>query len=203
MGEPFSLALLGGAVITEGVRFVFEQASTLIRTARDRHHRARETAIDPRVDAASPPDVEVVAVPANGVLDAPVDPTVDGRLLDQQRHRLIALTGALAPYAAGDADIEPDDPVLLGALADLRSMLEALYGQRLTLRGEPREPSGTLVDVRQVLGTVRGGVVGVEADSAQDATVRVEQSAQSVEAGGSIMGARIGSIGGRRPDERD
>lgn len=190
MGEPISLALVGGVVLTEGVKFLFDQASSLIRAARDRRAAAKEA-------QAAAETVVVVPVPDTGVLDGPVAPTVDGPLLDQENRRLITLAGALAPYANGDADIDTGDSELLTAVADVRTLLEALYGQRLTLRGENREPSGTRVDVRQVLGTVRGTAVGVEADSVQDAAVHVDQSATSVEAGGSVTGVRFGSIGGQ------
>lgn len=190
MGEPISLALLGGAVLTEGVRFLFDQASALIRAARQRRAEAQE--------AVEPAAVVAVGVPANPVLDGPVAATVDGALLDKENRRLIALAGALAPYASGDAEIDPADGDLMVAVAEVRAVLEALYGQRITLRGEVREPSGTRVDVHQVLGTVRGSAVGVEADAVQDATVRVEQSATTVEAGGSVTGVRLGSIGSER-----
>lgn len=192
MGEPISLALVGGVVLTEGVKFLFEQASSLVRAARARRAEAKATA-----DGVEAPQVVLVPVPDTGVLDGPVAPTVDGHLLDRENRRLIALTGALAPYASGDAELDTDDADLMASLADLRELLEALYGQRLTLRGENREPSGTRVDVRQDLGTVRGSAVGVEADSIQDATVTVNQSATSVEAGASVTGVKFGSIGGQ------
>jgi hypothetical protein len=192
MGEPFSLALVGGAVIGEAVKFLFEQASSLIRAARERRAQAKQ--------ATEVPPVANVPVAPNDVLDGPVAATVDGRLLDQENRRLIALTGALAPYAAGDAEIDATDGDLMTALSEIRTLLEGLYGQRFTLRGEAREPSGTRVDVRQVLGTVRGGVVGVEAESAVEASVTVEQSASSVEAGGTVTGVRFGSIGPRRDE---
>jgi hypothetical protein len=185
MGEPISLALVGGVVLTEGVKFLFDQASSLIRAARDRRAAAKATA------------EEVVPVPDTGVLDGPVSATVDGALLDRENRRLITLAGALAPYANGDAEVATDDAHLLAAVADVRALLEALYGQRITLRGESREPSGTRVDVKQVLGTIRGTAVGVEADSVQGATVHVDQSATSVEAGGSVTGVKFGSIGGQ------
>jgi hypothetical protein len=191
MGEPISLALVGGVVLTEGVKFLFDQASSLIRAARDRRAAAKAEA------EAVLTEVVVVPVPDTGVLDGPVASTVDGALLDQENRRLITLAGALAPYANGDAEIDTEDTELLTAVSDVRDLLEALYGQRLTLRGENREPSGTQVDVRQVLGTVRGRAVGVEADSVRDATVHVDQSATSVEAGGSVTGATFGSIGGQ------
>lgn len=139
MGERISLALLGGAVLTEAVRFLFDQASALIRAARQRRAEAQ--------NAVEPNAVVTVAVPANSVLDGPVAATVDGRLLDEENRRLIALAGAIARYASGDAEIDPADGDLMAAVAEVRAMLEALYGQRITLRGEAREPSGTQVDV--------------------------------------------------------
>jgi hypothetical protein len=170
-------------VLTEGVRFLFDQASQLIRAARERK-QAKD----------SQPIIEVNVVDA-GVLDGPVPSTVDGQLLDQENRRLIALAGALAPYASGDAEIDPEDGDLVASAADLRALLEALYGQRITLRGENREPSGTRVDVRQALGAVRGSAVGVEADGVRDASITVTQDATSVESGGSVTGVRLGRIG--------
>jgi hypothetical protein len=147
MGEPFSLALLGGAVLTEGVRFLFDQASTLIRAARQRRADARE--------AAETAAVVAIPVPANAVLDGPVAPTVDGSLLDRENRRLIALAGALAPYANGDAEIDPADGDLMVAMADVRALLEALYGQRLTLRGGRWAYASTTLRCRRSTGRLR------------------------------------------------
>lgn len=187
--EPISLSLLGGAVLTEGVRFLYDQASELIRAARERRRAAKE--------GAQPPATVQVPVRPNGVLDGPVASTVEGAVLDREGKALVRLAGALAPYASGDADVEPDDPELLDAAQNLRGLLEAAYGQRLTLRGERREPSGTRVDVNQVLGEVFGAAVALHADSVTgDVAIRVDQSAKTVAEGASVTGAQIGRLGG-------
>jgi hypothetical protein len=187
--EPLSLSVVGGVLLAEGVRFLYDQASELIRTARDRRREAREgTALPDRVD---------VPIVANTVLDGPAGSTVDAKVLDARHAELLRLAGALAPYARGDADVEVDDGELLTVTDQLRQLLEAAYGQRLTLRGEARERTGTRVDVSQVLGDVAGEATALRADSVSgEAHVTVEQSATTVQSGGSVTGAHLGRIGG-------
>jgi len=189
MVEPLSLSVLGGVMLTEGVRFLYDQAFELIKTARDRRREAREgKALPDRVD---------VPIVANTVLDGPVTSSVDATVLDAQHAELLRLAGALAPYASGAADVEIDDGELLTATHRLRNLLEATYGQRLTMRGEARERTGTHVNVSQVLGDIAGEATALRADSVSgEAHVTVEQSATTVQSGGSVTGAHIGRIGG-------
>lgn len=140
MGEPISLALVGG-VLTEGFKFLFEQASSLVRAARARRADAKAAA-----EGAEAPEVVVVPVPDTGVLDGPVAATVDGRLLDRESRRLIALAGALAPYASGDAEIDTDDVDLMAALAErTRSGRPIRTVRRCSSTGRSRPPARTSI----------------------------------------------------------
>jgi hypothetical protein len=197
--EPLSLSVLGAVALTEGVKFLYEQAFALIRAARDRRRAARDaTAHDATThDQTAQPDRLDVPIVANTVLDGAVTSTVDASVLDREHAELLRLAGTLAPYASGAADVEADDRELLASAHRLRTLLEAAYGQRLTLRGEQRERTGTVVNVSQVLGEVAGEAVALRADSVEgEAHVIVEQSASNVASGGSVTGLQIGRIGG-------
>ncbi len=192
MVEPLSLSVLGGVVLTEGVKFLYEQASELIKAVRDRRRAVR--------DGIAQPDRLDIPMVANTVLDGPATSTVDATVLDREQAELLRLAGSLAPYASGAADVESDDHELLTSAHRLRTLLESAYGQRLTLRGEQRERTGTVVHVSQVLGDVAGEAVALQAESVDgEAHLGVEQSASHVQSGGSVTGVRIGRIGGGEP----
>lgn len=67
---------------------------------------------------------------------SPSTAVVDTAVLQQEAAGLAKLAGALAPYAEGLVDIDIDDVGLGVQAGRVREVLEAVYGQRLTLRGE-------------------------------------------------------------------
>jgi hypothetical protein len=185
MVDPLTLSTLGGAALTEGIRFLYNQAAELIEAARERRDKAKDAE-----------RVEVGRVPGE-VLNGPLPDTVDARVLSQTHFSLARLLNDLAPYVKGGAEIAPDDPQLLGVADRLRTVLEAVYGQRLTLTGEQREPTGTQVNVQQVLGEIEGDASALRAGTVgRGARVDVDQSATTVRPGGSVVGAQIDRIGG-------
>lgn len=187
MAEPFSLSVLGATALTEGIKFLYGQAVELLRIRRERH------AI--RSSGAAVAETENVPLPASPVLDAtPTQSAVNGAVLDQEGSVLVELAGTLSPYAQDLADVDAADATLIEQIERARSLLEALYGQRLTFRGEQREPTGsTIVDVKQVLGLVREAV-GVDIDEvAGGSAVTVDQD---VAEAGRVVGARITKLGG-------
>jgi hypothetical protein len=101
--------------------------------------------------------------------------------------------GVLSPYATGLADVDLHDGELARQAGELRELLEAVYGRRLTFRGEQREPTGSAVAVRQRLDEVAGIVLGAEGD-VESGSLEVDQEAKRVDSGGSITGfsGRIG-----------
>lgn len=186
MPDPLTLSVLGGVVLSEGVRFLYRQAEELIKAGR----RRRADAGDPKPETA-----EVPSVPTEVLESAP--PTeVDGAGLDRATDRLAELAEPLAPYARGEAAVDGGDTALLEAADRLRTLLEQVYGRSITFRGEPREAGTTRVAVEQKVGDVEGDAVGLEADSvAGPADVRVRQESGRVAADGSVTGARLGDVG--------
>lgn len=186
MPDPLTLGVLGGLAATEGIKFLFNQASEVLRAWRER--QANKALGEQASDELQVP------VHASEALDAaPTSQSVDLRVLEQENKSLRDLIGRVAPYAQDLADIEVDDVELADAAGRLRAILEALYGQRFTFRGEDRDPTGVRVNVHQVLGEVAGRAVATEADITAG-HLEVEQHVQTVKEGGAVIGYK-GKIG--------
>jgi hypothetical protein len=119
----------------------------------------------------------------------PVDP--DAQAVEAQLSQLRELAGALGSYERHPERVSTDDAALLEELSRLRTVLETVYGQHITFRGESRPATGTRVT--QHLETVSGDVVGIEAGRVGSADVI--QRAADVREGGSMIGVRADEVG--------
>jgi hypothetical protein len=188
MPDPVALSTLGSVAATEGIKFLYEQAAELLRSWRERRGGA--------APGEAPPAQLTVPIVDNEVLDAtPVGDVADAAVLDRENKSLVKLIGVLAPYATGLADIDPADAELSAQAGRTRALLEAVYGQRFTFRGEPRDATGTSVTVSQVLGDVEGSVVGAEATVQPGGVLSIEQDVNTVKPGGSVTGFKGGILG--------
>lgn len=183
MADPVTFSVLGSWAALEGVRFLYGQAAEVVKAWRER--RTQKSSAPLRVP-----------IKASEALDGtPTDSVVDTAVLDREGVALTSLMGRLGPYAQDLADLDLDDTELAEQAGRLRAILEAVYGQHFTFRGEQRPSTGTRVTVSQVLGQVAGTVLGAEADVAPGAGVEVHQQATTVEQGGSVTGFK-GRVGG-------
>ncbi|WP_030786641.1 hypothetical protein [Streptomyces sp. NRRL S-920] len=188
MADAVTLAVLGSVAATEGIRFLYDQASEVLRAWRERRRQDGEAA----ADAA---ELNVPVVPC-GVLDAPAgDGHVDAAVVAREHRALVELSAALSPYALDQLDVDTTDSELALRAGRLRSLLEAVYGQRFTFRGEDREPAGSQVSVSQALGVVEGQVLGAEAEVSKGGSLRVGQQVDTVAEKGKLEGFK-GTVGG-------
>ena len=187
MADPVTLSVLGGLAATEGIKFLYAQASELLKALRERR---KAKAGD------GPPDGPLeVPVEPNEILDGTATvAVVDVGVLEARQEELVRLAGALSPYALDLALVDLNDQALAEQAGELRALLEAAYGQRFTFRGEDREPTGIRISVKQVLGEVVGWVVGAEADVSGDAEVEVDQQVDKVDSDGTVTGFK-GKLG--------
>jgi hypothetical protein len=139
MSDPLTLSFLGAAALTQGIKFLFDQATELLRRRRE----ARAAGED-RVETTS---VEPPTTDGSQLLDGELArrPIAAG-VLEQNLAMLQGLRRDLGDYADGLADVEPSDLDLLRKVEALRGLLEAVYGQRITFTGEPRPTTGTPVN---------------------------------------------------------
>ncbi len=186
--EPVTLAAIGGTVLAEGVKFLYAQAGDLIRYWRERRDaKGGETVPEP---SASPPD---------GLLQGRLEPlTVDHEALDRVQEQIRDLHRDLLDYVEGTTPITADDQGLLLRTDSLRRLLEAVYQQRLTFRGEQREAAGPLIhgriDVDQVAGYA--AAVRIQLLRLASGTVQGEARIGRVEEGGEGVGLDIGTVEG-------
>ncbi|MFE0208251.1 hypothetical protein [Streptomyces sp. NPDC058985] len=190
MIETVTLSLLGGALLTEGVSFLYGQAGELLNRWRDR--RAGNGTVAPEdADTAGPRRL-------TGPLDGPFDPTrVDMARLDGLADAIASERGALNAYAEGFRSVGPEDEQLLLAMARLRTLMESVYGQSLTFRGERDRPAtGARVSVDVTLEDVYGEADIARIGTVESGDVDVVARAKDVKPDGKLTVARIDRIGG-------
>jgi len=189
MVEPLTLTAMGTVALTEGIKFLYDQAREAIKHWRDSRSRGEERPVS-------------MAAPDTTVLDAPLQPLqMDPGVMEQQEQTLALLRRALTDYADGLATPDPADGDLLETVDALRRVLELVYGQRITFKGENREKSGTQVVAEVEAADVEGYVAGVRTRGlADNANVHAKVRVQDVKPGGEVVG--VDDIGGPgRPDE--
>lgn len=185
MVDPLTLSALGGAVLGQGVTFLYDQASELLKRRRERQEQSR---------------TEGLRQIASEALEGRLAPLVaDREVLERHAAELARLLRRLSDYVGDIKEISPHDRDLLVDMDQLRCLLEAVYGQPITFRGEPRrETSGVDVSGALDIEKVSGRSTGIEAeDVAGPATVRHEAKIGHVEAGGEFTGIKINRIDGR------
>ncbi|HEX9035178.1 MAG TPA: hypothetical protein VF834_25330 [Streptosporangiaceae bacterium] len=165
-----------GAALTQGVQFLFQQASEFLSAWRAR--RRDKDAPPPR--ALDAPEGVIVTRP-QPLADPPSEETA--KLLEQ----LMALT---QPIQSGK--IDPASPAARAAIEDLRDVVEAALQAPVRLPGEPPRPL-RISDIYVVAERVRGRVAGLRADLAKlpDGS---EISGVAVEAGdveGDVTGVHL------------
>jgi hypothetical protein len=146
--DPFSLAAVGAAAaLTQGIGFLYGQLGELLRRRRERRSQA----------GAGPAGAVDIPAPeeAGQVLDGPLAPgPINEEALERDADQLVALRRLLQPFAEGNAPVQPADQQLLDQLQAARLLLEQIYQQHITFRGEQRPVTGSPLqaqsdDVRQ------------------------------------------------------
>ncbi|HET6293622.1 MAG TPA: hypothetical protein VFG33_09610 [Kribbella sp.] len=178
MPDPLTLSALGATALTEGIKFLYSQATELLK-------QRRERAAKP----AKPVDTTALA----GELE-PLK--ADDDVATQVEAELKRLRHVLQDYVDDIVPIDPKDRELLEATDEVRRLLEAVYGQRITFRGEHRPESGPLVQGSVDALEVAGYVAAVRAKTVGgSATVQGTVRTEEVREGGQAIGVDIDRIG--------
>jgi len=190
--DPLTLSALGSVALSEGIRFLYGQASEILKRRRDRSQETSggSTRVQGPLELG---DLEILA----GTLE-PVE--IDFDAADQLDADLKMLSQRLGNYANGLEEVDPTDENLLRVTDALRRVIEAVYQQRITFKGEARPPSGPLVEGRVDVEDVVGYVAGVRAETIESGRVTGEVIANRVESGAEAVGVDVKRIGGRRAD---
>jgi hypothetical protein len=185
MADPLTLSAVGAVVLTEGIKFLYGQAGELLKRRRERKEKG----------AAAVP--EQVAIPPTTALNGQLgSPAVDDEYLDKVEGELRELKATLNDYADGTEIADPGNHDLLVRVDELRQLIEAIYGQRITFDGEARPPSGTPVVIGNLKANiVRGKAGAVNIDKMNSGNVTGTADVGEVEKEGQVNGVKIRRLG--------
>ncbi|MGW1798831.1 hypothetical protein ACWCQN_23350 [Streptomyces sp. NPDC001984] len=167
MTEPLTLAALGGVALSEGIRFLYDQADQLLGRRREAREQTPDT--------------------------TPELPAPDRTLLERFEPDLRALMADLEPHLceSGAQDADPDTEQLRRTAEAVRQVLSAIHGTHITLGQAPPATVQSRIDVEKVAGYV----AAVRARSARGTSIDVHVQAGEVETGGEIVGLDVDSLG--------
>lgn len=191
MTDPATISLIGvGAVaINEGIKFLYGQAGDLLKRWRERKDKKAESSdkdVTEAVNLELPPTIFA------GQLK---NPRIHFDVLNASAKQLGDLRQKLVPYIDGTEDRDPHSPELQMELDQLRKLVESVYGQHITFKGESRAPSGTVITTRVDAGTVEGNASALTAREIQSgAKIDATATAKEVKAGGSLKGVEADVI---------
>jgi hypothetical protein len=189
MPDPITLAALGTIAVTEGVKFLYNQAGELLKYWREKKKVAAAPAANPQ---PKPPEVKLPEV-FEGQL---VSPKVHDDVLDRVQQNISDIRKELSEYADGVQEIEPKNEALLTQVDALRQLLEAVYQQRITFKGEKnRGPSGPVAEGTIDVNEVEGYAAAVRARHFTSGQLKGTASADKVKSGGTLVGVELGDVG--------
>lgn len=185
MPEPITLALLGATALTEGVKFLYKQADEALQRYYENKKAAQQAAT-----ISSGGQIPDVLQGGSQAL------TIHTEALEKAIPQLEPLVNELSSYGKGYKDVVPADADTLKKMDTLRRLLEAVYKQPLTFRGENRPESDINVDGHVKVHDLYGDAVGLEADSISEGNATGTGEADTVHKGGSLTGVKVKHIGG-------
>ena len=184
MDDPFSAAAVGGVLFTESIKFLYQQAGEVLKRWRERR------------DSGGAVTEPATLRPPEGLLKGMVEPVVprddQADLLEQE---LREARRALADYAEGIDVPRAGDDLVAAQAGALRQLLEAVYGQRITFKGEDRPPSGPLVIGEIDVGQVAGDAAAVRVKVISSGGVHGIAKADRVEEGARFTGVEVDHTG--------
>ncbi|MGK5630326.1 hypothetical protein [Streptomyces sp. URMC 123] len=189
MSDELSLAMLTAVTLTEGIRFLYDQAGALLTRRRERDPA------EPEGTPAGAPEETLGTAPEGtrtpAVVARPsVLPAADPVQLERFAAELRALRADLHEYVSGVDPVDPADGELVARVEALRRVLEVVHGTPLVFSGEPA-PAAVVrgsVDADEVAGYV-AAVRAERATGPVEGRVRVHR----VERGGEAIGVDLGA----------
>ncbi len=190
MLDPLTLSAISAVAITEGIKFLYGQAGEILKRWRER----KDTAKDASIQLSNTEPIDVMLPPVfEGQLSAP---HIHFDAVERVEEQLRELRKDLSDYADGIEFVDDKDANLLLRVDALRQLLEAVYQQRITFKGEQRPPSGPVVEGRIDVEEVAGYTAAVRARQIVSGSVRADAKARRVEPGAQFIGIDVDIIGG-------
>jgi hypothetical protein len=184
MLEPVTLAALGGLALTKGIEFLYAQAGEAIK----RHYENKKFA---QQATAIPSEVKVPDIVEGELKHL----TIHTAELEKVVTQLEPLAAELSAYGNGYKSLESTDIDTLQKMDSLRRLLEAVYKQPLTFRGERRSDSAINVDGHVNVTDLYGTAVGTDVGKIMKGNVTGEVVAEKVHESALAIGTRLNLVG--------
>lgn len=180
MTDPLSPSAMGAVALTEGIKFLYNQAGEVLKRWREARSSGKGIV---RSAMLCPPEGLLVEG------GEPVEPRDD--VADSLWHELSEARKALTDYADGIEVARLGDQHVTAQVDALRRLLEVVYGQRLTFKGEDRPSPGTLVTGEINVEQVAGDAAAVRATKVVGGEIRGIARVGRVEEGAKLTGVKI------------
>lgn len=189
MSTTITLATVGLTVITEGVKFLYGQATELLKIYRQKKEsKGKEAKSNIEISSiAKFPDI------FESNLTIPLK--FNGDVLVELEPQLRSLRKEISDYAEEIEKIDQGNLILMEKINALRLILESIYAQKITFKGEQRENSVIVVEGAIKVEDVRGYAIAVSAKKISDGMVIGRVQAKSIEPGGQVYGVKADRIG--------
>ncbi len=177
--------MLGGAALTGGVKFLYDQVSELLKRRRERKEAAK--------NGSEPPAAPEQPITSE-VLVGELRPTIDDSILEARIDELLALKKQLLEIGEGEREADPADAAVIRDFEQLRALLEAIFGQRITFEGESdRPPTGSAIAVTMKTENVDGEVVVADLHEIRDgSTVTIKSEHGAIGKDAKLTGLHTG-----------
>ena len=190
MADPitFTSAAIGAVALTEGIKFLYAQAGEILKRWRNRRDKGAQK--------TDQPETITINLPKTAFEGNLPNARIRFDKVQHLENQLRQFRKDLADYADEIDKVDEADTHLLEKVDGLRNLLEAIYQQHITFKGEKRPPSGTPIVIGQVGSKeIAGQATGVEADEVVSGEVKGEVKADRIEEGGSATGVKVRTIG--------
>ncbi|HEY0790851.1 MAG TPA: hypothetical protein VGD78_07275 [Chthoniobacterales bacterium] len=182
------------AAITEGIKFLYNQAGELIKW---RHEKKQ--AADKRANATQVP--QVMLLPPPPVFAPPSQAgAIDEAALVRLEAPIRDLRKDLSEISDGTVAFDPKDVATLQQVDALRQALEMVLGQRLTFSGEQRpDATGPVVRTEMEIAKVaaRAKATNLRIQSMTAGRVEAKTKVGELGPGAEVTSADIGHLGPR------
>jgi hypothetical protein len=181
--SPYALTFF-----TEIVKFLTGQATEVLRERRERSKAAEDRSSHALTVVTPTP-------PRPDIFDGNINPlTPDFEALEPVVDLVNDLRKDIGDYVQGIRDIDPEDPELLAKCEALRQLLELVYSQRITFKGEQREASQPLVRGSIDVNEVVGYAAAVRVRLVTGGTVIGHATVERVSEGGRLVATEVDTI---------
>ncbi len=186
MADPLTWTVVGSTVVVEGIKFLYGQMTEVMKRLAAKKEKPAEPATSP----------EPVALPT---VFAQEGETRQANLATAEKleEEMYQLHSDLAAYAAGLRKPTVGDPIVLEQLEALRKVMEAVYANHITFKGEklPTSFDGPTVNADLRIKEVKGYVAGIRIKKMNSGNASAKLDIDKVETGATAIGVEIDELG--------